>query len=150
MNGYNPWAELDRMRSDMDRMFSRFAGTTPWRLAFLPGLGGGRGYPRLNIAETENGYKVDALAPGVNPDTFDVSVRNNTLTITGEKEAPDGGNVQAYHRSERYVGKFTRELQLPRHVDPEKVKASYKEGILTISLEKSEAARPRQIPVEVG
>ena len=134
----------------MDRMFSRFSGRTPWRLAFLPGLGGSTGYPRLNIAETENGYTIEALAPGVDPDTFELSVRDNTLTIAGEKKPPEGVSSNAFHRSERSVGKFTRSIQLPKLVDPEKVKAGYADGILVITLDKSEAAKPRQITVEVG
>lgn len=150
MNGYNPWVELSRMRSEMDRMFNRFSGRTPWRLAFLPGQAGDAGYPRLNIAETETGYRVEALAPGVDPNTFDLSVRNNTLTISGEKKPPEGISSNAYHRSERSVGTFTRAIQLPKFVDPEKVKAAYSNGILTVDLEKSEAAKPRQIAVEVG
>lgn len=149
MNFYTPWEELERVRNEMDSLFNRYTRTTPWRLAFLPGSAA-RTYPRLNIAETDNGYAVDALAPGVDPNTFDLSVKENMLSISGEKKAPLEVNSEEYHRSERSVGKFIRTVQLPNHVDPDTVKASYSDGILTITMNKSEAAKPKQIPVEVG
>lgn len=149
MNGYSPWEEMERVRSEMDSLFNRFTRATPWRLAFLPGTAA-RNYPKLNLAETDNGYIVDALAPGVDPNTFDLSVRENVLTISGEKKAPIDVDSEEYHRSERSVGKFVRSIQLPNHVEPDTVKASYSDGILKISMDKSEAAKPRQIPVEVG
>lgn len=149
MNFLNPWTELERVRSEMDSLFNRYTRATPWRLAFLPGTAA-RTYPRLNVAETDNGYVVDALAPGVDPNTFDLSVRENVLSIAGEKKAPIDVSAEEYHRSERSVGKFVRTVQLPDQVDPDTVKATYAEGILTISMEKSETAKPRQITVEVG
>lgn len=149
MNVYSPWEEIERVRSEMDSLFNRYTRTTPWRLTFLPGAAA-RNYPKLNLAETDDAYIVDALAPGVDPNTFDLSVRENVLSISGEKKAPLDVSSEEYHRSERSVGKFVRTVQLPNHVDPDTVKASYTDGILTISMEKSEAAKPRQIPVEVG
>ncbi|UCF31787.1 MAG: Hsp20/alpha crystallin family protein [bacterium] len=149
MNSFKPWQELERLRNDMDLMLDRYSGTTPWRLAFLPGRGA-RKYPQLNVIEDEARYEVEALAPGVDPDTITLSVQDNTLTISGEKKPAEDLRPEDYHRSERSVGKFVRSVQLPDHVDQDKVKAKYREGILTVVLEKSEAAKPRQIPVEVG
>lgn len=148
----NSWAllgEVERMRSEMDRLFGTAGGARPWRLAFLPGTAARR-YPLLNVDETEAGYRVVALAPGVEPKSFEVTVKDNILTVAGEKLPSEGVKTEEYHRSERAVGRFVRSLELPTPVDPDKVKASYTNGLLTINLEKHQAAKPRQIAVEVG
>ncbi len=149
MNSWTIWNELDRMRSEMDRLFGQVGGVRPWRLAFLPGTAARR-YPLLNVGETDAGYRVMALAPGVVPESFDVTVKDNILTISGEKLSTEGVEPEEYHRSERAVGRFVRSLELPSPVDPNKVRAAYTNGLLTVNLEKHEAAKPRQIPVDVG
>lgn len=149
MNGWTVWNELDRMRSEMDRVFGQTGGARPWRLAFLPGTAARR-YPLMNVAETESGYRVVALAPGVDPASFEVTVKDNLLTIAGEKRKTEGVGPEEYHRSERAAGRFVRTLELPTAVDPDRVQATYVNGLLTIGLEKPAAVRPRQIPVEVG
>lgn len=149
MNGWTVWNELDRMRADMDRLFGRVGGVKPWRLAFLPGSGARR-YPLVNVGETDGGYKVVALAPGVEPDSFEVTVKDNVLTVAGEKRAAADVKPEQFHRSERSAGRFVRSLELPSPVDPDNVKAAYSNGLLTIELDKHEAAKPRQIPVDVG
>lgn len=149
MSGWTVWNELERMRSDMDRLFGQVGGARPWRLAFLPGTAA-RAYPLMNVAETEGGYRVVALAPGVEPGSFEVTVKDNILTVAGEKRRTDGVKPEEYHRSERAVGRFARSLELPSAVDPDKVKAAYTNGLLVIGLERHEAAKPRQIPVSVG
>lgn len=149
MNLNNPWEEIDRMRSDMERVFSRFMGRTPWRLAFLPGTGLGT-MPRVNIKEKEGGYIVTALAPGVDAQTLEVSVHGTTLSIKGEKKPPEDIAPEEYQRSERSLGTFERTLNLPVQLDGEKTKAAYSEGVLTIELEKAAAAKPRLIEVRQG
>lgn len=149
MRLYNPWEELDKMRDEMDRAFGAFLGRAPWRLSFLPGSGLHE-VPSVNVSETERGYLVAALAPGVDAATFDVTVRGNALSISGEKKAPEGVKPESYQRSERALGKFSRVIHLPSQLDPEKVKAAYAEGILTVELEKAQAAKPRSIPVQLG
>jgi HSP20 family protein len=104
----------------------------------------------LNVGETETGYRVVALAPGVEAGSFEVTVKDNVLTIAGEKRPTAEVKPEDYHRSERAVGRFARSLELPSAVDPDKVKATYANGLLTIHLEKHPAAKPRQIPVNVG
>ena len=149
MNGWTLLNELDRMRTDMDRLFGRTGSVRPWRLAFLPGSGARR-YPLMNVGETDGGYKVVALAPGVEPDSFEVTVKENVLTVSGEKLGAPDVKPEQFHRSERSAGRFVRSLELPSPVDPDKVKATYSNGLLTIELDKHEAAKPRQIPVNLG
>jgi HSP20 family protein len=149
MNDWTVWNELERMRSEMDRLFGQSGGVRPWRLAFLPGTAARR-YPLLNVGETDGGYQVTALAPGVEPQSFEVTVKDNVLTVSGEKRRTEGVKPEEYHRSERAVGKFVRSLELPAAIDPDRVKASYANGLLTVRLEKSEAAKPRQITVDLS
>lgn len=149
MSGWNTWNELERMRSDMDRLFRQAGASRPRRLAFLPGTGPRR-YPLLNLSETDGGYKVVALAPGVDPEAFEVTVKEKVLTISGEKRRTEGVTPEEFHRSERAVGHFVRSLELPGTVDPDQAKASYINGLLSIVLEKHEAAKPRRISVTVN
>jgi HSP20 family protein len=97
---------------------------------------------------------VEAMAPGVDPDTMQLSVVGNTLSIAGEKRRV-AGDVQpeAFHRSERATGKFVRHIELPVEVvdvDEGKVQAEYTNGLLTVTLPKAEKAKPKQIAVQVG
>ena len=146
-------SDLEKVRRDMDRVLDEF-GTSRWsfpfsRTSFLPGRAA-RGYPLLNIGEdTENIY-VDALAPGVDPKTLDVSVTQDLLVISGEKMALlSSVGAEAIHRSERSAGQFTRSMTLPFEVDSDNVKASYQDGLLKIVLPKAEVAKPKQIQVSV-
>jgi len=148
---WDPIGELDAVRREMDRIFRDLTGggSPAFRVAFLPGRSA-RGYPLINLSEDDNAYYVEALAPGVDPNSLNVTVAHNTLTISGEKP-PVGKEVapEAFHRNERAAGKFVRSIDLPSEVDPDKVKADYKNGLLLITLPKVEAAKPKQIAVSV-
>jgi HSP20 family protein len=104
----------------------------------------------VNLHEDEGHLYVEALAPGVDPKTLDLSVAHGTLTIKGEKPGLAQVSAEAYHRNERAAGRFTRTLELPVDVDAGRVTADYKNGLLLVTLPKSEAARPKQIPVKVA
>jgi HSP20 family protein len=136
----------------VERAFEDYrGGRRPFsRTAFLPGLSA-RSYPLLNINEDKDTLYVEALAPGLAPESLDITVRDNVLRIAGEKPTvnPDI-KAEAFHRNERSAGRFVRTLSLPTGVDPAKVKASYANGLLTITLPKAEEAKPRQIEVSVS
>lgn len=149
MATWDPYRELERLRAEMDRIFESAAPARTWTLGFLPGTSA-RQYPRVNIAEGQDGYVVEALAPGVDPATLDLSVKENVLTISGEKKAPEGVRPEAFHRSERSAGRFVRAVELPADLDPEKVKAAYADGILRVTLPKAEQAKPRRIEIELA
>ena len=145
--------DLDALRKEMDRIFDSMGGTWTFpfsRISFLPGRAA-RGYPLINVNEDKDAYYIEALAPGVDPNSMDVSISGNTLSIAGEKnvKSPDT-KPEAYHRNERAVGKFVRTIELPNEVDAEKVKADYKNGLLLVTLPKSEKAKPKQISVNVA
>ncbi|MDW7710633.1 MAG: Hsp20/alpha crystallin family protein [Deferrisomatales bacterium] len=148
MAAWDPLRELERLRREMDRIFEGVSPARTWSLGFLPGTAA-RQYPRVNIAEDADGYVVEALAPGVDPTTLDLSVKDNVLTISGEKKAPEGVRAEAFHRSERSAGRFVRAVELPDDLNAEQVKAAYTDGILRVNLPKAEQAKPRRIEIDL-
>jgi HSP20 family protein len=145
--------EFARMRREMDRILGddRLSSWTfPFsRISFLPGRAS-RAYPLMNIGEDNDNVYVDALAPGVDPQTLNVSVAGDQLVISGEKRSlPKNVKPEFVHRNERSTGQFTRTLSLSVGVESQKVQARYTDGLLRITLPKVEAAKPRQIQVRV-
>jgi HSP20 family protein len=152
MADWNPWQTLEAMRREIDRVFDENGSRSEpsFRAAFLPGRAARR-YPLINLYEDKEAVYVEALAPGIDPGTLNLSVQGNTLSIAGEKRRV-AGDVQpeAFHRSERATGKFVRHIDLPMEVDESKVQADYKHGLLNITLPKAEKAKPKQIAVQVS
>jgi len=152
MADWNPWQTLEAMRREIDRVFDENGSRSEpsFRAAFLPGRAARR-YPLINLYEDKEAVYVEALAPGIDPGTLNLSVQGNTLSIAGEKRRV-AGDVQpeAFHRSERATGKFVRHIELPVEVDENKVRADYQHGLLHITFPKAEKAKPKQIAVQVG
>ena len=148
----NPWQTLEALRRELDRVFD---GTETrnepfFRTAFLPGRAARR-YPLINLYEDKDAMYLEALAPGVDPATLNLSIVGNTLSITGEKRRVAGDvKPEAFHRSEHATGKFVRHIHLPVEVDANTVHAEYKDGLLIVTLPKVEKAKPKQIAVQVG
>ena len=152
MAEWNPWNHMDALRREIDRAFDNFGGRTEpfFRTAFLPGRAARR-YPMINLHEDRDALYIEALAPGVDPASFEVSVVGNTLGISGEKRRlADDVKPEAFHRSERATGKFVRTVELPGDVNPNRVKADYRNGLLIVTLPKAEHAKPKQISVQVA
>jgi HSP20 family protein len=152
MATWNPWQTLETLRREIDRVFdeSSTRHEPAFRTAFLPGRGARR-YPLTNLYEDKDAVYLEALAPGVDSASLELSVVGNTLSITGEKRRVTGDvKPEAFHRSERATGKFVRHIQLPVEVDEHKVHADYKDGLLLVTLPKAEKAKPKQITVQVG
>jgi HSP20 family protein len=101
------------------------------------------------VSEDEQNVYVEALAPGVDPKSLDLSVMEGGLTIKGEKLGLAQVSAEAYHRNERAAGRFVRTVELPLAVDAGKVSADYRNGLLLVTLPKAESARPRQVPITV-
>ena len=143
--------EISSLRREMGRMAEEFfPNQQRWRVAFLPGRAA-RQYPLVNLHDDEDAIYVEALAPGLNPDSLNVTAVHNSVTISGEKlPASTEAKPEAYHRTERAAGRFVRNIELPTEVDDSKVTAEYRNGLLTITLPKAEKAEPRKIVVEVS
>jgi HSP20 family protein len=105
--------------------------------------------PAVDIVETENEVVLKADLPDVKLEDIDVRVENQTLSIKGERKFEKDFADKGYHRIERSYGSFMRSFAVPNTVDTEKVSADYKNRVLTIALPKKEAAKPKQVKVEV-
>jgi HSP20 family protein len=107
----------------------------------------GHGYPSVNVWTNTDGAIVTAELPGIDTEELDISVRENVLTITGNRSATELQEGAVYHRRERSHGKFQRILELPFIVDTAGVEANYEKGVLRILLPRAEADKPRKISV---
>lgn len=105
--------------------------------------------PAVDILETEDALVLKADLPDVKVEDIDIRVENNTLSLRGHRKFEKDEAAKGWHRIERSYGEFTRSFTVPSSVDTEKVGADYQNGVLTISLPKKEAARPRQVKVAI-
>ena len=105
--------------------------------------------PSVDIKETKDAYLVKGELPGVNKDDIDISIDDNILTISGEKKVEEESEEHDIHRSECFYGTFERSFSLPKQVDISNVKASFKKGVLKLTIAKSEKAKPKQIQVDI-
>ena len=146
---WDPFTGLDAVRREMERILGQFepGGGSIGRQGGPAGAGR---LPLMNVAEDAESVRVEMLAPGLDPESIEVSVLRDQLRISGVKSAvnPDI-KPEAYHRSERGAGRFTRALTLPVEVDGDKVTAEYVNGIVRLTLPKHEAAKPKKIAVSV-
>jgi HSP20 family protein len=140
---WRPWREMDVLRREMDRIWERFSGERPGELA------AGEWSPSLDVSESEDRIVVKAEAPGMDPKKIDISLSNGVLTLKGEKKREREEKNENFHLVERSYGSFSRSVRLPAEVAEDKVKANYKDGILTITLPKTEKAKERAIKIEV-
>ncbi len=133
--------EFDRLRSEMDELFGALSSGT------LPRLSAGV-FPLTNVTEDKENYYVRAELPGIKSNELDIQVTAEGISISGERKIPVEGNNVKYHRREREAGKFSRSINLPGEIDVNKVEASMKNGVLKVTIPKSEAAKPRQITIK--
>ena len=133
--------ELDRMRWEMDRLFDGL--TRGFHREQSAGV-----FPLVNMTESKDSFIVRAEIPGIKSDDIDISVTHDSLAIAGERKIHVEKEGAKYHRREREAGKFSRIVTLPGQVDTDKVEATCVDGILTVFLPKSEAAKPKQISVK--
>jgi len=125
----------------MDELFGALSSGT------LPRLSAGV-FPLTNVTEDKENYYVRAELPGIKSNELDIQVTAEGISISGERKIPVEGNNVRYHRREREAGKFSRSINLPGEIDVNKVEASMKNGVLKVTIPKSEAAKPRQITVK--
>ena len=104
--------------------------------------------PSVDVSETEAGFEVRAELPGVAKDDLHVSIKDNLLTLSGEKRQEKVDDTHNYRRVERRYGSFQRRFALPREVETDNIKAEFNDGVLTLSIPKPEAAKPTVVPIE--
>ena len=132
--------ELRRLENQMDQLF----GSSPWP-AGLRAVQRGT-FPPLNVGATPERVDVYLFAANLDPKSLDLSIQQNVLAVSGSRKVEVNENAD-YYRRERFDGDFRRVIMLPDDVDPERVEAKYRDGILQITIQRRESARSRQITV---
>jgi len=140
-----PFREFERMRRDMDRLWDSFLEGGLRRRTEE----GGEWLPSLDVSETKNELVVKAEVPGMDAKDIDISLSDGMLTIKGEKKQEKEEKEADYHLVERSYGAFVRSVQLPKEVKADKINASYKDGVLKITLPKSEEVKKKEIKIKV-
>ena len=137
----NPWAEFERIRRGLDELSQTLINEGRSRMHATV-------FPPLNIVETKDALIIRAELPGVATDDLDIAVEGDTLTLQGKRERiQEDGDKVSYHRREIATGSFSRAIALPVKVDLDKMSAKLVDGILTITLQKAEEVKPRQISI---
>jgi HSP20 family protein len=136
--GFDPFAELRRMQSEMNRLFGGYTAATA------------RDFPPVNIWLGENSVVVTAELPGVTREDVDLNLQDDVLSLAGKREPKTREENVNWQRRERAYGSFSRAIQLPFRVDPNKVQARFDNGVLEIELERLEADRPKKIEIRAA
>jgi HSP20 family protein len=132
--------DLSRLQRELDEAFGRWPLTAELR---SPTLGS---WPPINIGATPERVDVYLFAQGLDPSELDISIQQNLLTVAGQRRTERAGDAGVF-RAERFSGEFRRALTLPEDVDPDRVDASYRDGVLHVSVQRRESAQPRRISV---
>jgi HSP20 family protein len=138
---FSPAVDSRHFQNEFERLFDGFfppvnraPGTSGWT-------------PRTDFAELPDGFEITMDVPGLTKKDFNIDFTDGALTITGDRVATERGESEVALRSERRFGKFTRTFALPRSVDEDKIAAVYLNGVLTVSVPKSEDLKPRRIKI---
>lgn len=129
------WREVGRLQQEMNQLMDNFRPATR------------SGFPALNVWANQDHAMVTAELPGVNPDDLDISVVGETLTLSGKRTLPEPGEDITWHRHERWHGEFSRSMELPFSIDVDNVDATFKNGVLSITLPRAEEDKPKRISV---
>jgi HSP20 family protein len=137
-NGRSVWQEMERMRRDLDRMSDGFM------------LHRAPTFPALNAWTNADGILVTAEIPGVEPNAIDISIVDKTLTLKGTRQPENLSENGTTHRQERGCGEFNRTLTLPYSIETDQIEATFKNGVLTITLPRAEEEKPKKIAVQTA
>jgi len=140
-----PSEQLFQLREEIDRLFEAPFGDISRMGEFFNGWA-----PSLDLAEDKDNLVATVEIPGLSKENLDVSVHEGVLNISGERVREKGHETDEAHRRERVYGRFHRSISLPKPVKVESIKATYRDGILTVIMPKTEQAKPRQIEVSVN
>jgi HSP20 family protein len=137
-NVWNPsmWNEMSRLSREMDRLFDRT------RSSSKSGV-----FPPFNLYDEENKLVLKAEIPGVKPEDLDINATFNTVTVKGERKSSISEEGAAFHRKERSYGRLRRSITLPAEIDADKVTATYKLGVLEITLPKAKNVLPKKVSI---
>ena len=143
----DPGTGLSHLSDRIQRLVNETLGGTDWH---YQDSAAASWVPAVDVFEEKDAIRIAAEIPGVKPDDIKISLEGNLLTLHGTKQQEAEERTERVHRYERTYGAFERSFTLPASVEPKDIKANYDQGVLTITLPKSERAKPRQIAVQVG
>lgn len=143
MRAMMPWTGMGNLKQELERFFGPFGEL---KLDEFPALGDWA--PSMDVSETKEALVVKAEVPGLDPKDIQISLQEQYLTIKGEKKLEKDEKDERYHRVERVHGSFARSVRLPVRVDASLVTASFKNGLLTVTLPKTPAAKGTSIPIK--
>jgi HSP20 family protein len=142
---WRPFRSMVSIQDEMNKLFDDFFGRPLVRTEWTEGVWS----PTVDVSEDKDNVIIKAEMPGVSKDDVRISVQDNVLTLKGEKKQEKEENDKNYHRIERSYGSFCRSFQLPTTVKTDKIKASYKGGVLSVTLPKTEEVKPKEIPIGI-
>lgn len=137
---WDPWQEMKRLQREMEQVFAD--GSPSWRWP-LTGE-----YPPMNITRGEQGIALEALCPGVDRASLEITVVGDSVTLRGERKPEPNVPEERYHRRERPLGPFTRTVRFGEDLDPDRTQASYTRGILRVQLARAPEAEPKKILIQ--
>jgi HSP20 family protein len=141
---WDPIRELDSLQGDMNRLFDRFfEGRAPNGVSR-------RWIPAMDLVETEDHLVLRGDLPGMTEDDVDIEIKDNVLTVSGERKAEHDERGEGYHRVERSFGRFSRSLSLPQGIEPDKVEAKFENGVLEVQIPKPAEAKPTRVQIGKG
>jgi HSP20 family protein len=146
---WDPDRELDLLQGDMNRLFDTFFQGRGLGAASNGG-GARRWIPPMDLVEAEDEYVLRADLPGLSQDDLEIEVKDNVLTISGERRAEHEDRKEGYHRVERAFGRFSRSLDLPEGIDASAVSADFENGVLEVRVPKPEERQPTKIAIGSG
>jgi HSP20 family protein len=135
------FSEFQRLEQELDEFFT---GAAPWTggiRSLPPGT-----FPAVNVASSGDTVSVYLFAPGIDAKSLEISLQQNVLSVAGQREAAPASEA-TYYRNERFEGAFRRVIALPEDIDPDKVEASYRDGIVEIRVQRRESSKPRKIEI---
>jgi HSP20 family protein len=136
------WDPFRDFQREIGRIIETFEPLQNWRVL--------RPFPAINLYDAKDRYVVTAELPGMSPETIELTITGEMLTLRGERTRPEGIADESYRRQERLFGRWSRTIPLPERVDSARAVAQYAHGVLTITLPRAEESRPRQIAVTAG
>src|SRR5215212_4831090 len=134
---WDPFRDLSSVEEEFDRLVGRAYSRSAW-------------VPALDVRETDDRFELTVDLPGIEPGDVTVNYEDGTLSISGKREFSKEESGETWHRVERGFGTFARQVRLPRTADAERIEASFDRGVLTVSVPKAEAAKPRTIEVRAS
>ena len=140
---------FSRLHNEMDRRFEQMFREFGTGTSLLANTANGMLKPTLDLSASENEYTVTVEVPGVDENDLKIEVEKNTMIIRGEKRQEKEEKKKSYYRQERYYGSFRRVLSLPEDADQDDIKATFKQGVLTVTMPRKDVPKPNVKEVEI-